>query len=197
MTYLQKEKKQPQSGFTLIEIVVAAGIFSVLLLVVVGVFSRFIFVQRRDIAEQKMQEDTRFALELFNREARTAYGSTFETQNSNTVSRVYFANQNKQCVQYEWNNTEQSLRRAESQNGSPSNCAPGTVAYGDFEPLTSSDLKISKLTFVAHPAAVTGDALTNQAFITISLTAHAVNKADKVVTLQSTVASRQLIPYTP
>lgn len=192
MTSLKKNKYTRSGGFTLIEIVVAAGIFAVLLLIIVGVFSRFIFVQRRDIAEQQLQEDVRFALEYFNREARTSYGSTFTTSGSST--QIYFANQNKTCVTYRWQAQNQSLQRATSANAGP-NC--GAATYASFEPIISSDVNIIKLLFTVRPSAVAGTNLTNQAFITITLEAHAQGKEDKVVSLQSTVASRQLLPFTP
>lgn len=192
MTILEKRNNNVlRSGFTLIEIVVAVGIFSVLVVIIVGIFSRFIFVQRRDIAEQKLQEDLRFSLELFNREARTAYGTTF----SASGSQIYFANQDKRCVTYRWQG--QSLLRAESDDPGPACDAAAYPAPGtSFEPVVSSDVTITDLVFTAHPAAAPAGQLTNQAFITISLEAQARHKADKAVALQSTVASRQLVPFT-
>ena len=54
-------------GFTLLELVVATGIFAIFMLVIVGMFSQFVFTQRRNIAEQALLEDVRTALEIFER----------------------------------------------------------------------------------------------------------------------------------
>lgn len=179
-------------GFTLIEIVVAMGIFSILLLIMLGIFSRSTFIQRRDIAEQKLQEDIRFALELLSREARTGYGNTFTTAIGDSSS-VYFANQNSVCVNYR--KTSETLERAEATTATfPADCTQ--ASYGTYLPLLSKDVHVTALTFIAQPSDVDSDFQLSQGFITVNMEAQATGKTDVPIALQNTTASRQLIVLT-
>src|SRR3989344_5353947 len=97
------------TGFTLIEMLVAISIFSIVLLIMLGIFSRFVTTQRRGIGEFRLQEDLRLAIELFNREARTSYGSTLVHDGP----AVLFRNQNGHCVTCRWH--ENALQRAQQE----------------------------------------------------------------------------------
>lgn len=180
-----------QKGFSLIEMLVAISIFSIIILIILGIFSRFVIVQRRDIGEFRLQEELRLAIELFNREARTGFGNTFVTE----ASAVVFRNQRGQCVTYR--GAGQALQRAEQEQGGQT-CAIITDNQL-FQSLTSSQTLITQLQFDALPARVSADGarLESQGVLTMSVKATAKTKADTVMALQNTVTARQLIPFRP
>lgn len=185
-----KNLTSPQLGFSLLEVIVAMGLFSLVLLMIISIFSRFVFVERRELGEGAVQEDLRFAIELLNREARTGFGSTYETDGT----AVYFRNQNGDCVTYQWVAARHALRRAQRAVAGNGSC---TLPYAEssYRTLTGEDTLISHLIFYVQPAGVAGDRLTNQGIIILSLRSQARSKSNKEVALQSTVASRQLLPY--
>ncbi|MEX1997888.1 MAG: type II secretion system protein [Candidatus Andersenbacteria bacterium] len=177
-------------GYTLIEIIVAIGIFSLLLLIIMGIFSQFVFTERRHIGEQKIQADLRFALELLNREVRTGYGNTF----TGTSSFLFFRNQNGTCVSYRHDSAARTLARAAENVPPEEDCS--LIVYSSYDSLVSRDTQIDTLTFIARAANVDPDnKLLNQGFVTISVAATSRKKSDHTVTLQSSVTSRQVIPF--
>ncbi len=181
-----------QRGFTLLEILVAAGLFSIFLIIILSIFSRFVFVQRRDIGENDLQEDLRFALELLNREVRTGFGSTFTTDGDS----LFLRNQNGQCVTYQWQREQGTLRRAEGTVASSDSC-DATYDERTYQTLTGNDTIITSLVFHVQPAGVSAGVLDRQGVVVISLQAHAKQKSNKDVALQSAITSRQVNPFTP
>lgn len=179
-----------RTGFTLIEIVVAISIFSVILLILVGIFSRFITIQRHEIAEFRLQEDLRLSFELFNREARLAYGSTFASHSN----AVLFRNQTGACVTYRF--AGQKFQRAEDDSVDRGAC-PVIVDNQLFQTLHSTQTIFEAMRFTVVPALVSGDGtkLESQGVVTISATARSRGSSKKVP-LQNSVSSRQVIPFT-
>jgi prepilin-type N-terminal cleavage/methylation domain-containing protein len=173
-------------GFTLIELMVAVGLFSVLLLVGLGVFSRFVAVQRRAVGQQEVQEDIRLALQLFNREARTAYGDTYTTDVGG--SGVCFRNQEKKAILYFLK--EGVVTRTEAPNFE-TECSG--ISVDDTKAITDPLTIVDTLTFRIGSG--------QQRSITTVIKAHSANgganSPDASIHVQSTVASRQLRPYTP
>jgi prepilin-type N-terminal cleavage/methylation domain-containing protein len=167
-------------GFTLLELLVSIGIFSVMLVIISGVFTNFAKNQRRQVGEQALQEDLRVALELFDKEARTGYGDTYAVSGSSSEV-ITFKNQNGTCVQYALSITNQMTR---------TECSGG----GTTEPLTDPSTVVSGLKFIAYPAHVASGALTSQGYVTIVLSAHAKDSPDAQVNIQSSVTSRQYQP---
>ena len=177
-----------QKGFTLIEIVVSAGIFGVIMLIVVGMFSRFTLVQRYSIAQQGLSEDIRFAMELISREVRTGYGSTFEVLP--TGDGVSFRNQNGACVGYKL--IDEKIERAEVA-GLGDDCS---LRDGAWTAITSEKTQIQGIRWDVTPARVNQDGLPeNQGFITISLKAQSTAQLGATLNLQTTITSRQVAIY--
>ncbi len=197
---------QTQKGFTLIEMIVAIGIFVVLLQIVAFTYSRFVGVERQNIGQQEMQEDMRLFLQLFNREARTGFGNTYQTISHGVV----FRNQEGVCVKYEHDTAAHALLRSDSTNKSESNldashdCAD-PIVYNAARLLTDSEnTVIEELSFEAvaaqppflPPPAPPVTQLTQQGFITVHMRIRAAADQTEGTRLQSTVASRQTLPYT-
>lgn len=171
------------------------GIFSILLIILVGFYSRFVRQQRIDVLEQRLIENVRFGVDFFSREARTAYGSTY-TLSDRDGQGVIFRNQNKACVHYRLR--DDNLERAEVATIS-SQCQSRTFASATYQPLFSSDLRLVDARFdvtTADRAQEDGSQLASQGFITLALSVAPRTQTTIPVSLQTTVASRQVVPYT-
>lgn len=195
MTGFPKEKGPAcrQAGFTLLELVVAIGIFTLLLLIIAGLLSRFVFTQRRDAGEQFVEEDLRFAMEAFNREARLAFGSTYSLTDGIGQS-IVMRNQNNLCVNYRLNTETSVWERAEASTGGLDCLGANFIAYA---PLTGHRVIVESLRFDIPDSIynVADQKLDRQGFITVIVTARAVSEATPPLSLQSSVASRQIKPY--
>ncbi|MDP3997558.1 MAG: prepilin-type N-terminal cleavage/methylation domain-containing protein [bacterium] len=186
-------------GFTLIELITAIAIFSIIIVITSGVYSRFVSNQRRDIAYQQLQEDTRLSLEMFNREARTGYGSTYDTYSDNNSSVFSFRNQNRSCVYYRTNPDQDNhpFQRAEVNADPASFCSDAYAEIDSWQTMTDDTTVFDEVTFKPHPAVVTGNRLTNQGLVTILFTVHSAGQSQSALHLQNTVASRQVNPFRP
>jgi len=189
--------QQPtQSGFTLIETIVSIGILTVLLTVVAAAYGRFAGLQREGIGQQEMQEDVRLFLQLFNREARTAFGTTYQA--TTNPPGVVFRNQEGRCVLYAFSAVDGTITRAEATPALDHPCADPAI-YAAPRRLTDRDnTVVADLTFEAVSAAPAWPAsgpLTQQGFITVYLGTHSAADPSNVLQLQSTVTSRQFTPY--
>lgn len=191
-------------GFSLIEVVVAIGILSVVLQLVLGAYARFVHVEREGINEQEMQEDIRLVLQLFNREARTAYGTTYQALLGG--SSIVFRNQEGVCVQYEHIAAPSfSLQRSDSTGISDlsvdrdHDCADPLI-YNNPQRLTDEmstvvvGLQFDARAAVAQPPP--SFLLAEQGYVTVRLLVRSTTVVDPVA-LQSTVTSRQFITYPP
>ena len=177
-------------GFTLIELVVAIGIFTTAVTLASGVFGHFVGTQRRDIAEQKLLEDVRFAMEIMERELRTGYGDTYAINASG--SSLEFRNQERDCVRFELD--DGAITRAQGSGGA----CNFTASSG--ERITSKDVVIDDLRFdpIGSGVVVEDDKLIRQGFVTIILNAKSSkNNSLPSFPIQSTVASKQQLLFEP
>ena len=182
-----------QAGFTLIEVLVAVALFSITLLIVIGVYGQFTDTQRREIGEQQLQEDMRVVFEQFNREARTAFGTTFP--DGDTGSTVRFRNQNGLCVQYALLDQAVVRTEATASEAAVSCNDPGLYPVAAQRPLTDSEVVIEAVRFLSLPAQVDGDdQLQSQGLISMLVTARPAG-VGRELRLQSSVASQQVVTY--
>lgn len=111
-------RKLNNRGFSLMEIIVAVGIFGVIIVAATGVFQKVIESQRSAIAAQNTQESVRFALEVMGKEIRLAkkktavdecenlfgsYGAenkVYDVVTSGDGDELYFKNKVGYCVKY-------------------------------------------------------------------------------------------------
>jgi prepilin-type N-terminal cleavage/methylation domain-containing protein len=179
------------SGFTLLELVVAISLFSIFTAMILSLFTRFISTEKREIAQQALQDDMYYALETFNREARTAYGTSYVTQDG---SQLFFHNQNGDCVEYVF--ADGSIKRGQTSGGA-ANCADAPFNSSGLVPLTSAETVISKKDSRFDPVAAQeqGDQLTGQGFVTIIISATSRRSDLPPLKLQSSITSEQVIPY--
>ncbi len=184
-------------GFTLIETVVSLGILVVLLTLVAGAYGHFIGVEREGVGEQEMQEDVRLFLQLFTREARTAFGNTYATLDNN--AGITFRNQEGHCVRYRINSSAHTLERAEANPPDLDHHCADPVIYGPDRTLTDSQntviVSAEFKAVSAKPEFPERSPLTQQGLVTVSLKARSAIDATDAIGLQTTVTSRQFTPY--
>ena len=183
-------------GFTMIELLVAIGIFGILLIIVSGVFSRFMLIERHGIAEGQLISDLRSAMESFTKEARTGYGSTYNV--SSDGKEVVFRNQDGDCVAYRiaTAGTSGVFQRADL-GPSISSCDPGIFTGKDskFSPLTGSSTDISSIHFNAVIPQVAGGRMNQQGVVTVSVTASSAVSDVQPIQFENSITSRQMAPY--
>ncbi|MEK7556589.1 MAG: prepilin-type N-terminal cleavage/methylation domain-containing protein [Patescibacteria group bacterium] len=179
-----------QAGYTLIELLVALGVFSVVVIMIAGLITRLVFIERRDMGEQAIEEDVRFALEVFSREVRLAYAATFALPDD-TGKSIVMRNQNGNCVNYRLSAENGTLERSEVSAGGTDCLSASFVGYA---PLTSNLVVFDVLRFdIPDNVYNRGDnRLDRQGFVTMIIKARALNKATPPLELQTTVTSRQV-----
>lgn len=193
------------TGFTLIEMIVAVGIFVIILQIVAGAYGRFVSIEREGIGQQEMQEDIRLFLQLFNREARTGFGNTF--QPVIVPKGLVFRNQENSCVLYYA--AQGRIFRTDTEGLNPAvapdaNCADQDLYRGVHRQLTDGkNTVVENLTFEAVSAQPTSQPnvpaqgpLTQQGFIVVNITVRPNSPHAEVMRVQSAITSRQFIPYT-
>lgn len=164
-----EQRNKKESGFTIIELVVATGIFS---LVISMIFSIYILAaggQRRVIAVKNTQDNARFALEAMAREIRT--GMNF----SGGGSTLTFTNARAESVIYRLN------------NGAIEKSSDGGAT---FAALTGPEVTINTLGFYVLGQAP-GDGIQPRVTITIGITSQVGNQTSNLK-VQTTVSERLL-----
>lgn len=165
-----------QSGLTLIEIVIAVGIFTLLVGTVAGVFATFARGQRSGLEQATLLGDAQTFLELLEREVRTGYGNTF----SGSGSTFAFKNQEGLPVTYGLDSTGTRIQR----NGVAVTSAAFEVRSLDFS-VTASGVD------PGPPSLLTGQ----QGRVTVRV--HVCPRGitdDRCLITQATLTSRQYAP---
>ncbi|PIT94454.1 hypothetical protein COT98_03575 [Candidatus Falkowbacteria bacterium CG10_big_fil_rev_8_21_14_0_10_39_9] len=100
-----------QSAFTLLEVIVSVAIFAVIILAATQIFQSVISSQVKNFSETSLQDDAKYFLEVFTREARGAQKNTtaaalcddiIATSSTYVVTHgaLYFQNNLGDCVRY-------------------------------------------------------------------------------------------------
>ncbi len=164
--------KQNSGGFTLVEVLVSAFVFSIIAVFVSGLFVQILALERRAFASQKIQENGLFIMELLSREIRV---SQIQNQNSS-------------------NCTATSLTIIHPVNGTITysliNDVLQRVAGGVTTDLSSSAVSFSRLNFC-----VMGSGTSDDLQARVAILASIRNKTGKEIlttNLETTVSSRDV-----
>lgn len=144
-------RKVPSAGFSLLELVVALGIFILMVLAMGGIFSQVIASQRAVIANKNVQESLSYALEVVAKELRSARRDNFDGSpdcfGAANDERIYASssgelliqNKSQQCVKYYLNNA--TLMRWASSTPNPviASTTSSQVRITGFDFLISDD----------------------------------------------------------
>lgn len=121
-----QKKFNKQSGLTMIELIVAVGIFGLVIGMTVGIFVLALISQRRIIALRNVEDNIRFTVEAMAREIKT--GKNF----SSGGSLVSFTNARGEAVIYRLNNNVIEKSSDGGLNYSAVTGAEVTVDYLNF-----------------------------------------------------------------
>lgn len=187
------------AGFTLIEIIVALGVFTVAVLISLSSFLAVLGAQKKAVAIGTIQENLNIALETMLKDIRVGRSyfcsndiNNFEGNGSNTndcpnggkiltiLSRDKIDNK---IVSYRLKNAK--LEKAIKDAGN------GNFIEEDFTPITFNDLKITNLTFYVTGSTVISD--TFQPKVTITMKGEmGTGKSSSNFNIQTTVSQRML-----
>ena len=183
-----KDIKKNKKGFSLLEILVAVSIFSVLIISATEIFKMVTEGQRNAIAAQNIQENIRFVLEMISKEIRTAQKAgagdcpsgvpTGKVYKTGTGSELYLKNYDDKCVTYRLNGDRFEIERYPA--GSPNLAVSGFI--------TPDEIEVSNLQFNI----IYDDVSIDQSMVVISMDIKAAGKAmhEQNMKLQTAISSR-------
>ncbi len=165
-----------KNGFTLIELVVAAFIFSILVMVAGGSFVSALSLQRRALNIKRVEENGRFILELMSRELRVANPITSSDSVcvTSVVDNISFQHPVNGMIQYSLNGTQ--IQRQ---------------VNGVDTIISNPDVEVVNLNFCIS-GNVIGDDLQPRVTIVLSIRAGESGPQSTRIDLQTTVSQRSL-----
>ena len=174
------------AGFTLFEMIISLGLFSICMLIMLSSLLTITDAQRKAVALQTTEDNMRFIIDAISKEIRTGFdydcGNTGGKANCGTggLSSIAFnpGRTDVDKVIYRLNAADASIEK--STDG-------GTVFY----PLTGQDVQIKRLTFLVT-GALSNDNLHPQ--VTIIIQAETGDRAryKSVFNVETTVTQRQV-----
>jgi len=177
-------KSKKEKGFTLVEIIVTTFVFSLTVAIALGIFASVIRLQRYNLKQHELLNQTGYAMEYISRAIRMA------VKNDGTICSDW-ANKN-------YNLTQGNKSIEFATYHSPNECwrffQDGEILKiedknGDVYPLISDKFQ-TNLQFT-----VEGDIPNNQPKVTISMTVQGVGTGDQPqITIQTTISQRNLDP---
>lgn len=174
------------AGFTLFEMIIALGLFSVCMLIILSSLLSITDAQRKAVSLQTTEDNLRFVIDAMSKEIRTGYeydcGNTGGKANCGTGGRSIMAfNPARADIDksiYRLNTVDESIEK--STDG-------GTVFY----PLTGKDVKIKRLTFLVT-GAYSNDNIHPQVTIIIQAETGDRERYKSVFNVQTTIVQRQI-----
>ena len=164
-----RKKYNKESGLTLIELIVAIGIFGLVVTMVIGIFVIALVSQRRIISLRNIEDNARFALESMAREIRT--GRNF----GGSVNSLSFTNVKSESIVYRLN--DKAIEKS----------SDGGTSYSV---VTGQEVTVDYLSFYLL-GQTPGDGLEPRVTITIGITSQVGNQISNTK-IQNTVSQRSL-----
>ncbi len=188
--------RPPSRGYTFVELVVAVGIFTLLLTGVASIFGTVVRSQRSSLSQTTMVGEVERFFEILEREVRTGYGTSFRCSSGPPIASsppcsgptFYLTNQNTQEMVY-------------------SVTAAGDLQRGPREPnqgppvnVTSPEVQVRDLRFSVTQSSWTGGSSPgedpilagNQGRVTVNIRVCPRNVDDeRCLVAQTTLTSRQ------
>lgn len=189
----KNRKTNNKNGYSLVEMIVAISIFSIIMTVATGIFLNFTRSQQNSIASQTVQESLKFVFGFMSKEIRsargthtgspchnatTAYYKVFnnENNNGNVGQALYFENKYSECVVYE-RVLDGAVNRIQVSRD-------GTSGF-----ITPSDINVSRMDFyIADDEA--DDFHATQARVVMVIEAEMNREPRQPISMQTTISSR-------
>jgi len=137
-------------GYTLVELIVAVGLFAIVMTLASGAYLTMINTNRQAQATATGINNLSFALEVLTRDIRTGYDFCGADVDACTTSTFSFRNSGGDIVTY-------STSAYESICGGANACITRTKNRGTQVPLTDPSVSVTGLTFVTQGTATTDD----------------------------------------
>jgi len=167
-----------KKGFTLIELIVALGVFMVVMTMTLSAFLNIMDIQKKTEAFRKVNDNLNFAMEAMMREIRE--GKSYCPSGCTDDKTFSFVNKDGDTVKYEWDETGKYIKRKKSTD----------------EPLrmTSDGIKITRLSFFVSGEETYPSGDRQQPLVTISIGGESgeKEKLKSKLNLQATVSQRKL-----
>lgn len=164
-------RRNNQNGFSIVEVIVATFVFSIISIIAITNFVDILKLQKRGFAAQTIQGEALFAVESMSREIRVSQVSSPDDLNCNLTSL---------SVIHPINGTT---------NYTVSNGVISKTVGGNTFPITSSKVNFSRLNFCIRGAGIDD----KQPRITIIASVKVINDPNNVsFDIQTTVSSRDL-----
>jgi len=168
---LQFHSAQVKKGFTLIEMIVAVGVFTVAITIILASFLNITDIQRKTAAIRTINDNLNFSLEIMMREIRS--GEKYTSGESG--SSLTITNNHGDSVVYSLDPTTYQIMR-QVEGGTPIS-------------LTAPEVKITKLFFLVNGFA-SDDGLLPMATVLINGETGENEKTKSVFNLQTTISQR-------
>lgn len=174
------------AGFTLVEMMVAIALFSVLIAVAVGGFSRALRAQEEVASLLAAQSNVSLALEQMTREIRTGSGFCPEGQGPCDCNQA--GNDTLSCANLAFLNAEGQEVSYEVQNGE----LQESVAGSSYTPVTGSNVTIPYFNVIIFGTSVDDDHWSPRVTIQLGVTPNDPALLSNVLNLQTTVTARTM-----
>lgn len=180
---INKQKIQNEKGISLIELVVAVAIFSVVIIAAVGIFISAMKAQKAMLAKQNMADSLRYTMEYMVKELRMAQIDTVD-------SALTFKKDSSDIAGFK-NDHSSSLYFKNSAGDSVQYSLSGNKILKDVQPISSNEVKIISLNFTINNWSLVNDPTDGKApLITIYMKAEAKSGAGGDMELQTSVSPR-------
>lgn len=195
-----RELKNNKFGFTLVEVIVALGIFSIATTYSVSIFVQSNQVQKRTANEQRLQSDARYVLEVMAREVRLGHlDYAYYAAQGISLANMPLTQGNAILAVRDVDNNQILFRRG--QNGA--RYVAQVYSGGAWLDITPEDLNVARLSFYIAPSSDSlawSDALADypsdiQPLVTIVLETESLHEdvqgTSNISYLQTTVTERK------
>jgi prepilin-type N-terminal cleavage/methylation domain-containing protein len=176
-------KKIPIRGFTLIEMIVSVGLFSVVMLVVTAAYLAIITLDKESRSTNELVVNLSFALESMARNVRTGTAYSCAGAGNGTCEQLSFIDAEGKPVTY--------VRKVEGVESSIGQCLSGACTSSSAVGLTDPRITIQSLTFYVWGVG-TGDQTQPQVLMTVRGTMQASVSRTVDFTIQTSATQRVL-----
>lgn len=170
-------------GFTIFEMIVAVGIFTVVVVVAVSSMLSLTASEKKAITLQNTQDNVRFAIEAMTKEMRT--GENFSTTCVIGCNAITYRTARKVTVSYRLNQTNKTIEKASSGAGCeepfPDAC---------YFPFTAAEVIMKN--FVFYITGVGDDNFQPKVTVVMEAVTPGIERTASRLRLQTTVAQRRL-----
>jgi len=192
---MRNNKLKLNSGFTLIEMMVALAVFMVVMTITLAAFLNIVDIQKKTEAFRKVNDNLNFSMEMIMREIRE--GKNYCEGNCTDGNSFYFLSRAESIKNNVDTYVTYSLNDTNDKDQFIERCVGNSACNGDRQRITSGDVNITSLYFTVmgeEYGSNNGGTDTNQPRVTISISGESgvKKKIQTDLDLQATVSQRKI-----